>query len=103
ELAAHSDRVDGANLSAEAAEEAAARAQDELAEFAVAFLRRKHVHLQAAGRTDARAESTGDTECLAGLRIGAQRWQPAEARRHNALLIRVLHGLVRHRDPAQRD
>ncbi len=90
-LAAHRDCVHRADLSAQSAEHAAARPQDELAEFAVAFFRRNNVHFQAGCRANARTQTASYAKRLASVGIGAERWKPAKSRGHIALLFRVLN------------
>src|SRR6478672_12017097 len=72
---AHGDGIDGTDLGAEPAEHAAPCLEHELAQLTVALLRWDDVHLQTGRRADAGAETARNAECLAGLRIGAQRGQ----------------------------
>src|SRR5262245_41256265 len=56
-LVAHRDGVDGADLRAETAVEAAPGAQDEFAQLPVPFLRRNDVHFEAGRRADTGTEA----------------------------------------------
>ena len=71
-LVAHGDGIDRADLRAEPTEQAAAGAENELAQLAVTFLGGHDVHLEAGRRADAGAEPAGHAERLTRVRVGAQ-------------------------------